>query len=118
MQTQTPRTMDRFNLSVKAAAMAAGVQTGRDVAPALGIGLTAMSYKVNGKRPWKWDEVDKLAELFGVDAPVMLAGPGEWLNSVNPAKIQARLKAASPSPGDTDTYPSCAGELGGDWVAA
>lgn len=111
MQTQTPRTLDRFNLSLKAAALAAGLQTGRDVAPALGIGLTAMSYKVNGKRPWKWDEVDRLAEFFGVDAAVMLAGPGEWLNRINPAKVRERLDEASSGTSDTRPYPRFAGQL-------
>lgn len=107
----------KFSMSMRAAVATAELTLGA-VAPLLGVSATSVSYRVNGKAPWRLEDIDKLADVFGVEPTEMLSGPGEWLNRLDPAKVQARLKAVSPSPGDTDTYASSAGGLRGDCVAA
>jgi hypothetical protein len=101
MQTQQP-TIVKFNLAVKTASMAAGLGTGR-LAGALGLTPTAMSYKLNGRRPWRFDEVDAIAELFGVEPTDLLGGlTGDWMSRLDSAKIAERVAAATAAAQDGD----------------
>ncbi|MGW0681873.1 helix-turn-helix domain-containing protein [Streptomyces sp. NPDC002754] len=92
----------KFSMSMRAAVVTAELTLGA-FAPLLGVSSTSVSYRVNGKAPWRLEDIDKIADVFDIPPTQMLAGPGEWLNSINPANVQARLKAVSPRPGDTDT---------------
>lgn len=48
----------------------------QDVADALGLPRPAVSYRLAGRTRWNSDDLDGLADLFGVPLPALLVEPG------------------------------------------
>jgi hypothetical protein len=83
-------TSARLSLSVRAASARSDINMGQ-LGPVLGVSYVTISNKVTGKSPWRFEEVDTLADFFGVPATALVGGPGDWLEGIDPDSVQARL---------------------------
>jgi transcriptional regulator with XRE-family HTH domain len=79
-------------LSVKAGLMAAGLGQA-EFAAGLGISRTALTNRFIGRTRLTLDDLDKFAEIFGVDRQDLLDGPGEWLKHIDGQAVRVRVDA-------------------------
>lgn len=67
----------------------------RELARAIGIEESALSRSISGSRRWNLDELDQIAEHFGVTTSVLLEDPE---NRPDPRTLGVRASRCTPEP--------------------